>query len=128
MKVASYFSPSFLTSRILQFSKSRAFMVYFPYIPLFVTCLNTFCLLRVCGIYRPRVCTSVLFINHPPESGLAVRIYSARAFQRKRLVTKNAINGGMFIAHFKDRKKTAHRKKSQCRGYTSCLAVYTVAL
>ena len=57
-----------------------------------------------------------------------------RAFQRKRLVTKNAINGGVFYCaqnHLMDLRgwdKTAHRKKSQCRDYTSCLAVYTVAL
>ena len=53
-------------------------------------------------------------------------LYSARAFQRKLLVTKSMAACLLRTKWtFVDRDKKAYRKKSQCRGYTSCLAVYS---
>ena len=86
---------------------------------------TTFRLARVRGV---NICD--LIFNHPPESGLGFAVLRASIPAQTFSDQKKVINGGMFIAHKMDlrgRDKTAHRKKSQCRDYTSCLAVYTVA-
>ena len=70
-----------------------------------------------CESMRVNICD--LMINPPPESGLCVRLSTAASIPVQTLSDQKMQSMATCLLS---------TKKSQCRGITSCLAVYTVVL